>query len=104
MMPPDVLRASFEGAGHEEGRDMPNGDRYELTISRQTVDKLGVKLYDTVSAVVAELVANSYDADATCPDYDIRSESAPSTESSRTVSASSEVGLDGCRVEELPAG
>ena len=37
---------------------------YELTISRQTVDKLGVKLYDKASAVVAELVANSYDADA----------------------------------------
>ena len=29
-----------------------------------TVDKLGVKLYDRVSAVIAELVANGYDADA----------------------------------------
>lgn len=38
---------------------------YELKISRLTIDKLGVKLYDRVSAVVAELVANSYDADAT---------------------------------------
>src|SRR6201986_1978008 len=37
---------------------------YELRISRLTVDKLGVKLYDKVSAVVAELVANAYDADA----------------------------------------
>src|SRR4051812_14063152 len=37
---------------------------YRLRISRLTVDKLGVKLYDKVSAVVAELVANSYDADA----------------------------------------
>ncbi len=37
---------------------------YELRISRLTVDKLGVKLYDKVSAVVAELVANGYDADA----------------------------------------
>lgn len=37
---------------------------YELKISRRTVDKLGVKLYDRVSAVVAELVANAYDADA----------------------------------------
>jgi hypothetical protein len=36
-----------------------------MTISRLTVDKLGVKLYDRVSAVIAELVANSYDADAT---------------------------------------
>ncbi len=39
--------------------------KYTMTISRMTVDKLGVKLYDKVSAVIAELVANSYDADAT---------------------------------------
>jgi hypothetical protein len=38
---------------------------YTMTISRMTVDKLGVKLYDRASAVFAELVANSYDADAT---------------------------------------
>lgn len=37
---------------------------YKMTISRLTVDKLGVKLYDRVSAVIAELIANSYDADA----------------------------------------
>lgn len=37
---------------------------YELRISRLTVDKLGVKLYDKASAVVAELIANGYDADA----------------------------------------
>jgi len=39
--------------------------KYVMTISRLTVDKLGVKLYDRVSAVIAEIVANSYDADAT---------------------------------------
>jgi hypothetical protein len=38
---------------------------YQLRISRLTIDKLGVKLYDKASAVVAELIANSYDADAT---------------------------------------
>ena len=37
---------------------------YVMRISRLTVDKLGVKLYDKVSAVIAELIANSYDADA----------------------------------------
>lgn len=42
-----------------------NTARYKMTISRLTVDKLGVRLYDRVSAVLAELVANSYDADAT---------------------------------------
>ena len=40
-------------------------NKYEMKISRLTVDKLGVKLYDKVSAVIAELVSNSYDADAT---------------------------------------
>lgn len=42
--------------------EMPD---YALRISRLTIDKLGVRLYDKVSAVVAELVANGYDADAT---------------------------------------
>lgn len=37
---------------------------YTMRLSRLTVDKLGVKLYDRASAVVAELIANSYDADA----------------------------------------
>jgi hypothetical protein len=37
---------------------------YTMRLSRLTVDKLGVKLYDRVSAVVAELIANGYDADA----------------------------------------
>ena len=40
-------------------------NKYVMTISRLTIDKLGVKLYDRVSAVIAELIANSYDADAT---------------------------------------
>lgn len=35
-----------------------------MQISRMTVDKLGVKLYDRVYAVIAELISNSYDADA----------------------------------------
>jgi hypothetical protein len=38
--------------------------KYTMKISRKTVDELGVKLYDQVSAVVAETIANSYDADA----------------------------------------
>ena len=47
-------------------KDVPAGQpgNYSLRISPTTIDKLGVKLYDKVSAVVAELVANAYDADA----------------------------------------
>lgn len=41
-----------------------DGKPYHLRISRLTIDKLGVKLYDKASAVVAELIANGYDADA----------------------------------------
>ena len=38
--------------------------RYELTISLNIVDHLGVNLYSNIPAVVAEVVANSWDADA----------------------------------------
>ena len=38
--------------------------QYKMTISGNTIDKLGIKMYDKPSAVIAELVANSYDADA----------------------------------------
>lgn len=55
------LRASSVGSPDLADSRSP----YTLRISRLTVDKLGVKLYDKVSAVVAELIANSYDADAT---------------------------------------
>ncbi len=48
---------------HLEDLSMPVD--YSMRISRLTVDKLGVKLYDKVSAVIAELIANAYDADAT---------------------------------------
>ena len=42
-----------------------DGHKYTMRISRLTIDKLGIQMYDRVSAVLAELVANSYDADAT---------------------------------------
>lgn len=58
-VPDDPERASAEA--------MPSGDpahAYTMRISRLTIDKLGIKLYDRVAAVLAELIANSYDADA----------------------------------------
>ncbi|MCE2489589.1 MAG: ATP-binding protein, partial [Anaerolineae bacterium] len=39
--------------------------KYTMKISRLTIDKLGIQMYDRVSAVLAELIANAYDADAT---------------------------------------
>jgi hypothetical protein len=53
------------GKNKTTGKAVSRSVRYVMTISRLTVDKLGVKLYDKVSAVIAELVSNSYDADAT---------------------------------------
>ena len=41
-----------------------NESKYTLRISRLTIDKLGIQMYDRVSAVLAELIANAYDADA----------------------------------------
>ena len=35
-----------------------------MKISRLTIDKLGVQMHNRVSAVSAELIANSYDANA----------------------------------------
>ncbi|MGP2436085.1 ATP-binding protein [Streptomyces sp. JW3] len=41
-----------------------SGKPYAMHISRLTVDKLGIRMYDRVSAVLAEVIANAYDADA----------------------------------------
>lgn len=55
-------RATSEEKADEVG---PETGPYRMRISRLTVDKLGIKLYDRVSAVLAEIIANAYDADAT---------------------------------------
>ncbi|MHB8211546.1 MAG: hypothetical protein ACYDDP_09425 [Acidithiobacillus sp.] len=64
-------RSAVTAAGQRPGKPVvaakkaaANGSPYHLRISRLTVDKLGVKLYDKAGAVVAELIANGYDADA----------------------------------------
>jgi hypothetical protein len=54
------------GAHDQSAAGIPdNSSRpYVMRISRLTVDKLGIKMYDRVSAVLAEVIANAYDADA----------------------------------------
>ena len=42
----------------------PDPHPYRMKIERTIVDKLGLQMYDKASAVVAEIIANSYDADA----------------------------------------
>jgi HSP90 family molecular chaperone len=36
-----------------------------MTVSRLTIDNLGIKMYDRIPRVLAELISNAYDADAT---------------------------------------
>jgi len=44
---------------------MPDSFPYELTIDLNTLNHLGIGLYSNIPAVVSEVVANSWDADAT---------------------------------------
>lgn len=60
-----VRTASGLDSMDPQNRELSRPFDYSMRISRLTVDKLGVKLYDKVSAVIAELIANAYDADAT---------------------------------------
>ncbi|WP_327578464.1 ATP-binding protein [Streptomyces sp. NBC_00145] len=57
-----------QASGEHDRADSLAGDiadkPYVMRISRLTVDKLGIKMYDRVSAVLAEVIANAYDADA----------------------------------------
>jgi hypothetical protein len=43
---------------------MPNDFEYELTIDLNALNHLGINLYSNIPAVLSEVVANSYDADA----------------------------------------
>jgi len=65
MTPPKIAGAATTSAYSAVPATQDAASSYVMRISRMTVDKLGVRLYDTVSAVVAELIANAYDADAT---------------------------------------
>lgn len=44
---------------------MPQNHEYELTIDLATLEHLGIGLYSNIPAVISEVVANSWDADAT---------------------------------------
>lgn len=61
---PGHRAASSASAEQMGSRMQQESDKYTMRISRLTVDKLGIQMYDRVSAVLAELIANSYDADA----------------------------------------
>src|SRR3954465_12046878 len=39
--------------------------KYKMTVDLSVLDSLGINLYSNAAAVLSELVANAYDADAT---------------------------------------
>ncbi len=50
---------------------MEGSNRYEMTIDLNVLDHLGINLYSSTPPVLSEVVANSYDADATRVDIKI---------------------------------
>lgn len=46
------------------------GARYEMSVDLAVLDSLGINLYSNAAAVLSELVANAYDADATLVEVD----------------------------------
>ena len=50
---------------------MTNSNMYEMTINFNILNHLGINLYSNVPAVLSEVVANSWDADATVVDIQI---------------------------------
>ena len=50
---------------------MSNSSKYEMTINFNILNHLGINLYSNVPAVLSEVVANSWDADATVVDIQI---------------------------------
>ena len=43
---------------------MANSEKYKMTISLNILNHLGINLYSNIPAVLSEVVANSWDADA----------------------------------------
>ena len=50
---------------------MSNSSKYQMTINLNVLNHLGINLYSNVPAVLSEVVANSWDADATKVDIQI---------------------------------
>lgn len=63
-MPPDYTPSKRNSRLGVMVKKTNTSPQYSMKIEQKIVDKLGLKLYDKVSAAVAEIVANSYDADA----------------------------------------
>ncbi|MBM7331847.1 ATP-binding protein [Agrobacterium sp. S2] len=61
---------AFEAAAVED-------ETYTMTVDLSVLESLGINLYSNAAAVLSELVANAYDADATRVDITWQSRVAP---------------------------
>lgn len=59
----------------KEQKSSPNSPSYELTIDLNTLNHLGIGLYSNIPAVISEVVANAYDADAKSVKIEINTKS-----------------------------
>lgn len=59
----DELESAVSGQPNDT-EEWTSSHKYRMRISRLTLDQLGIRMYDRVAAVLAELVANAYDAEA----------------------------------------
>jgi hypothetical protein len=55
--------------------DVKASSPYQMTLSLAVLEQLGLKLYSNVPAVISEIIANSYDADASKVEIDINPDS-----------------------------
>ena len=53
---------------------MNNSSKYQMTINLNVLNHLGINLYSNIPAVLSEVVANSWDADATNVDIEIEND------------------------------
>lgn len=53
-----------------EDDDQGDGETYTMSVDLSVIESLGINLYSNAAAVLSELVANAYDADATLVEID----------------------------------
>jgi hypothetical protein len=56
--------------GEPDSGAQATDDKYEMSVDLAVLDSLGINLYSNAAAVLSELVANAYDADATLVQID----------------------------------
>ena len=66
---------------------MPKSNKYEMHINLNILNHLGLKLYSNAPAVLAEVIANAWDADATHVDIEIADDKITITDDGHGMSA-----------------